>query len=347
LIGEVPLEKMKKRRQFVSIVLVLLGSVFVFFFVKFIKVMMRDVREAGTSKLIGSSSVSETHKIAWLFMLPALLSVLIWQYYPLLRGLVMAFLDYRIMGGSKFIGIDNFVTAFWHPVFWLSLKNTFIYVFLTIALGFFLPVILALMLNEIPRGTLLYRTLYYLPAITSPMVIMLLWKQFYDPSPAGLINKILGIFHLPAQGWLQYPKLAMVCVIVPGIWASLGAGSIIYLAALKNVPEELYEASAIDGANFSQKIWHVTLARLKVLLIINFVGSFIGAFQATERILLMTGGGPLYSTHVLGLEIFYNAFMYLKFGYATAMAWILGSLLIGFTVYQLNILRDVRFTTAR
>jgi multiple sugar transport system permease protein len=214
-------------------------------------------------------------------------------------------------------------------------------------MGFFLPVILALMLNEIPRGTLLYRTLYYLPAVTSPMVIMLLWKQFYDPSVAGLMNRVLDFMGLPAQTWLQDPRLAMICVIIPGIWGGLGAGSIIYLAALKNIPEELYEAAALDGAGYFHKVCHVTLPTLRILLIINFVGAFIGAFHATEVILMMTGGGPLFATHVIGLEIFYNAFMYLQFGYATAMAWILGTLLVGFTVYQLKIVRDVRFAAAR
>ena len=138
----------------------------------------------------------------------------------------------------------------------------------------------------------------------------------------------------------------MACVILPGIWGGVGAGAILYLAALKNVPDALYEAAAIDGASAWQKIRHVTFPTLKVLIIINFVGAFIGAFHATERILVMTNGGPLLATHVLGLEIFHNAFIYLKFGYATAVAWILGSGLVGFTLYQLQIIRRVRFTTA-
>jgi multiple sugar transport system permease protein len=347
LIGEIPPDVMKKRRQIVGMALIVLAGILVFFFIKFVKLMTQDVNLSVPTGGKKKASAKNSQSIAWLFMLPALLTVLVWQYYPLLRGMVMAFQDYKIMGGSAFVGIDNFVTAFWNPIFWLALKNTFIYVFLTITMGFFLPVILALMLNEIPRGTLFYRTLYYLPAITSGLVIMLLWKQFYDPSPAGLLNRITVLFGLPAQTWLQNPKLAMICVIIPGIWGGVGAGSIIYLAALKNIPEELYEASALDGASYFDKVWHVTLPTIRVLLLINFVGVFIGSFRATENILMMTGGGPLNATHVIGLEIFYNAFMYLQFGYATAMAWVLGALLIGFTVYQLKILRDVRFTTAK
>ena len=111
------------------------------------------------------------------------------------------------------------------------------------------------------------------------------------------------------------------------------------------VPEELYESSSIDGAGIWGKLRHVTYPTLSMLLIINFVGAFIGAFNATSNILVMTGGGPANATHVIGLEIFYNAYVYLRFGYATAIAWVLGSFLVGFTVLQLRILRDVRFTT--
>ena len=345
LIGEIPHKEMQRRRRIVWVVFAFLVLMVLFFIARYIRTVSQNIQSA--SQPGKSTCESNWHFRAVLFMLPAILSILVWQYYPLIRGTVMAFLDYRVMGGSKFIGIDNFVTAFWQPVFWIALKNTFIYVFLTIAIGFLLPVILALMLNEIPRGTLFFRIIYYLPMMTSPMVIMLLWKQFYLPTEAGLLNKLVMLLGMGAQTWLQDPRLAMICVIIPGIWGSMGAGCIIYLAALKSVPEELYEAAALDGAGVFRKVWNITFPRLRVLLIINFVGTFIGAFHATERILMMTGGGPLRATHVIGLEIFYNAFVYLKFGYATAMAWILGSMLIGFTLYQLRILRSVKFTTAK
>jgi multiple sugar transport system permease protein len=139
----------------------------------------------------------------------------------------------------------------------------------------------------------------------------------------------------------------MICVIIPAIWAGVGPGCIIYLAALKSIPEDIYEAADLDGAGPWGKIRHVTLPYLKALIIINFVGAFIGAFKSWEGIFVMTGGGPNDATRVLGLHLWYSAFAYLKFGYATAMAWIIGSAMIGFTVYQLRILRRMRFTTAR
>ena len=224
------------------------------------------------------------------------------------------------------------------------------------------------MLHEIPRGKILYRTLYYLPAVTTGLVIMFLWKFFYNPSPAGLLNRLLqglndlvlanlnsalAFMHIPAQlrmfetqTWLGDPKLAMLCVVLPIIWATVGPGCIIYLAALKGIPEDVYEAADLDGAGVISKIRHITVPYLRPLIIINFVGAFIGAFRSFDFIFVMTGGGPAFATHVAGLEIWYNAFLYLKFGYAVAMAWLLGSLLVGFTVFQLRILSRLQFKTA-
>jgi multiple sugar transport system permease protein len=137
----------------------------------------------------------------------------------------------------------------------------------------------------------------------------------------------------------------MICVIVPGVWAGLGPGCIIYLAALKAIPEEVYEAADLDGAGAWYKIRHITIPFLKPLIVIQFVGAVIGAFRSWEGIFVMTGGGPKDSTLVVGMEVWYNAFAYLRFGYATALAWVLGAVLIGFTVMQLRILRNARFTT--
>jgi multiple sugar transport system permease protein len=304
------------------------------------------------------------HLVAWLFMAPAVISILIWAYYPLIRGMTMAFQDYRILGGGKFIGLDNFIEAVEQETFWRGILNSLLYAALSLGIGFFVPIFLALMLHEVPRGKIFFRTLYYLPAVTSGLVILFLWKWFYDPSPQGLFNTIITYYNEVAQTlakhihpwlshlqishqtWLQDPKLAMICVILPSIWAGAGPGSIIYLAALKSIPEEIYEAADLDGAGIWSKIWRITIPTLMPLIVINFVGAFIGAFKAMENVFVMTGGGPLYATHTIGLEIWYNAFMYLKFGYATAAAWIMGSMLIGFTMYQLRILRNVRFSAA-
>jgi len=298
----------------------------------------------------GLKGKHRTTALAWLFMLPALLSVAVWQYYPLLNGVRLAFLDYKIVGSSTFIWLDNFIDVFSSPLFWKSITNTLIFVSLTLGLGFFLPIIVALVLSEIPKGKVFFRTLFYTPALTTSLVLLILWMSFYDPAPTGLLNIVVGFFGIGAQKWLQdaqHPIVPMLCVIIPNIWAGAGPGSIIYLAALQGIPDDLYEAADVDGASAWQKIKFVTLPQLRPLIIINFVGAFIGAFQGMGNILVMTGGGPSHATHVLGLEIWMDAFLFLRFGYATAIAWIMGMMLIGFTIYQLRILKRVTFKVAR
>ncbi|MBI3991161.1 MAG: sugar ABC transporter permease, partial [Candidatus Omnitrophica bacterium] len=272
--------------------------------------------------------------------------VALWQYYPLLRGSAMAFQDYKLLIGSQWIGIDNFVEVLYTPLFWKALLNSVLYAFLILSIGFPAPIILALLLQEVPRGKVLFRVIYYLPAVTTGIVIMLLWKGFFDPTPNGLFNKLLAVFNFPPQTWLNDPKLAMLCVVAPIVWSTIGPGCIIYLAALKSIPDELYDAADIDGTTSLQKVRYIVIPYLKPLIIINFVGAFIGAFRSFDFIFAMTGGGPLYSTHVLGLEIWYQAFMQQHFGYATATAWILGSMLVGFTVYQLRFLNKLQFKTS-
>ncbi len=292
-------------------------------------------------------------------LLPAAGSVLVWAYIPLFRGLVIAFQDFKIIKGSHWVGLDNFIEVFTQPIFYRSVVNSLVFVTLSVGIGFLLPIFLAVALNEIPRFKVLFRTLYFLPAMTSSVVVAFLWRQIYDRGPTGLLNSLLdplvavwdrmaGVQHVPmAVDWLGDPKLAMFAVVLPGIWAGAGPGSILYLAALKNVPEERYEAADLDGAGWMQKLFKITFPGLRPLILINLLGAVIAGFKAMESIFILTGGGPVYATHVLGLEIWTNAFQFLKFGYATAAAWVMGAMLIGFTLLQMKTLTSMKFTAGK
>jgi multiple sugar transport system permease protein len=265
------------------------------------------------------------------------------------------------MGGATWNGLQNFIDVFTQPIFWRSVANSFTYMALVIGLGFFLPVGLALALNEIPRFKVFFRVLFFLPAMTSPILIAFLWRGFYDRSETGILNQLLrpiieaynhvalnfGREPIPvANDWLGDPRLAMFAVVLPAIWAAAGPGSILYLAALKSIPEERYEAADIDGASWWQKLWYITLPGLKPLILINLLGAFIAGFKAMENVFVLTLGGPLYATHTMGLEVWTNAFMFLNFGYATAAAWVMGSILIGFTLLQIRYLTRLRYRAA-
>lgn len=356
---------------------------------------------------------------AYLLLLPAVVTILVWQYVPLLKGSTMAFFDYRLLGRSVWVGVDNFGDLLYDRYWWTAVWNSIRYSFLVLSLTFLPPIILAIMLQEVSRATLLFRTIYYLPAVITGLVTILLWKQLYEPSERGALNALilkvpgaaflalglllLGIGLLFAQRlwyyemrragwgfagagllwliacvglarpiffppgepfwtsltqilhrlwattpepyrWLSNPKTAMLACVIPMVWAGMGPGCLIYLAALKGIPDDYYEAADIDGSTFIDKLIHVVFPMLRPLIIINFVGAFIGSwYSAAGNILVMTGGGA--GTEVVDLHIWFKAFTFLKFGPATAMAWMLGFMLVGFTVQQLQMLSRLEFRT--
>jgi ABC-type sugar transport system permease subunit/ABC-type glycerol-3-phosphate transport system substrate-binding protein len=323
------------------------------FFVRYCATLVGELHSSfssgGGSSGRSAAKTPRAHILAWIFMLPAILTVLVWAYYPLMHGLMMAFQDYHIIGRAQWIGMDNFIDAFHEHSFWLGVETSFLFTVYSLVLGFFLPIFLALGLSEIPVGKMLYRTLYYMPSVTSGLIVGFLFKQFESKTPPGIFDTLLSSLsmgHIPKIDWLDDPHWALLACVVPRIWASAGPGCIIYLAALKGVSEEMYEAADLDGAGIWAKICKITLPTLKPLILINLIGAVIGAFQATDTILVMTGGGPVNATSTLGLEIFYNAFLYLRFGYATSVAWVMGALLIGFTLFQLRIMKDIKFSAA-
>lgn len=282
----------------------------------------------------------------WLFLAPALLSIALWSYYPLIRGALMAVQDYKIVGEVTFVGLDNFIRVATDSAFWLAWLRTFEYVGITLVLGFLTPIFLALMLSEIPRGKIFFRFLYFLPHLTSALVVTLLWKLMFDPTENGILNQILASVGIARHSWLQDPAWAMVCCIIPGVWAGAGISSLIYIAALGSLPQDYYEAAAIDGAGLFARFRLITFPQLAPLMVINFVGAFIAAFQGMGSIFLLTFGGPGDATQVLSLQIWKEAYNNLRFSTATTMAWFLGFALIGFTYLQIRFLRRVEFRKA-
>ena len=339
MIGFVPPEVMKSRR-FVAL-LVVAGIVLTFALV--CRRVFRIFAEAAEK---ASRPVSGAGWTPWLCLFPALALIFLWNYVPLARGTVMAFQDYRLVMDSAFVGLDNFASVLFDRSFWNSMLATLHFAAYALTLGFFTPILLAYALHIIPKHKVVYRTLYYLPAVISGTAVFFLWSALFGTD--GPLNLALRFFGFEAQrAWTQDPYLAMLSCVIPGIWAGAGPGCLIYLAALKTIPEEQFEAAEIDGAGFFQKTWNVVYPALKALIFINFVGTVAAAFHGASNILIMTGGGPNGLTEVMSLKIFFEAFTRLRFGPATAMAWILGSMLVGLTVIQLQRLSKMEFKSAR
>jgi len=324
--------------------------------------VFRVFAEAQIYAGLGARGAWQFSRLKWAYalMLPALGSIALWAYYPLGRGAVMAFLDYNVRGFSRWIGMENFANVLFDAEFWFAVWISIQWALLYMLFGFCMPIVLALLLTEVPRGKLLFRMIYYLPAVLSGVVVIFLWKGFYSEYGLvnqmvnfciGLLNRIPGVsLAEKSADWLTQPQAALACCLLPTIWAGMGPGCLIYLAALKTIPEEIYEAADIDGAGILDKIRHVTIPGIKGLILINFIGVMVAHLKTGgEFILAMTGGGPYTpygQTEVVGLHIFWEAFAFLRFGTATAMAWILGSMLIGFTVVQMKRLSRMEFRSA-
>jgi multiple sugar transport system permease protein len=259
-----------------------------------------------------------------LFVLPWLLSLLIFTTYPVLAAFYLSLTDYNVVQPPTWVGLQNYHTMLTaDPAFWISVKNTAFYTLLAVPLGLAGALALALLLNLRVRGLAVYRTLVYLPALTPPVVSTIIFIGMFDPE-GGLINAILQQVGLPALGWLHDPTWAKPALIMMSLWG-LGAGALIFLAGLQEIPQALLEAAAIDGAGPWLRFRHITLPLLTPVILFNLVVGVIGAFHVFTPALVSGGttGKPLESTLMLMVHIYRNAFRYFAMGYASALAVVL------------------------
>jgi multiple sugar transport system permease protein len=257
-------------------------------------------------------------------VLPWLLSLLIFTTYPVLAAFYLSLTDYNVVQPPTWVGLQNYRTMLTaDPAFWISVKNTAFYTLLAVPLGLAGSLALALLLNLRVRGLAVYRTLVYLPALTPPVVSTIIFIGMFDPE-GGPINAILQQVGLPALGWLNDPTWAKPALIMMSLWG-LGAGALIFLAGLQEIPQALLEAAAIDGAGPWLRFRHITLPLLTPVILFNLVVGVIGAFHVFTPALVSGGttGKPLESTLMLMVHIYRNAFRYFAMGYASALAVVL------------------------
>jgi len=346
MIGHISPSELRKRTTVAVIAAIVILAVFCFVLYSIWKAFSPRDSFSGRRKGFGF----RRNWLGYMIMLPALISIALWVYYPMLSGSQLFFQDYRVVGDSSWVGLGNLAGVLFSDEWWSSVWNTFRYMAFMLTIGFLAPILLAVLLQEVSHGKIVYRTLYYLPAVMSGLVVMFMWKLFYQSGSAGILNQLIGSVvnffggDFTPVAWLQDSRWAMLACVVPVIWSSAGPGCLIYLAALKGVPEENYEAAEIDGADFFQKIRHVTLPALRPLIVINFVGAFIAASQSGGMILVMTFGAA--ETEVAELHIFKEAYTNLRFGSAIAMAWVLGVMTLLFTIYNIKRLSTMEFKTA-
>ncbi len=277
----------------------------------------------------------------YLFILPGLLFFLVLWLYPLVEAFRMSLYNWKIMPGavSEFVGLANYQRAFQDEIFWIALKNTVLYTVVTVPGQMILAMGVALLLDAIPRGRVLFRVLYYIPVITSWVVVSLLFRYLFESSEAGFINYVLmDILHVisePIQ-WMREPETALIAVMTLGIWKGIGWSMVIFLAALQGIPAELHEAASIDGANSLQRLFHITLPSIRPTLGFVTVMLMIGGLNVFISVYLMTGGGPVHRTETVLTYMYNQAFNFLEFGYGSALAYILAFIVLIVSIVQLK-----------
>jgi len=261
--------------------------------------------------------------LGYLFALPWLAGFLLFIAGPMLTSLYLSLTDYSLFGFPRWVGGGNYARLLsgQDELFYLSLWNTFVYVIFSVPLGMVLALGLALLLNQPLPLVRLWRTLYYLPAVTAGVAVLLLWQWLFMPS-TGLINQALGAVGLPEPGWLGDEHWSKPAIILIALWGA-GGGMVIYLAGLQAIPRHLYEAASIDGAGRWARFRHVTLPMLSPTIFFNLIISVIATFQVFQPAYVLTGGGPVNSTLFYVLYLYNQAFQFGRQGYASALAWIL------------------------
>lgn len=269
-----------------------------------------------------SREYSRDQRNGLLFAAPWLIGFCVFVAYPLLASLYYSFCNYDAIRPPQWVGLQNYQRLlFEDELFWTSLYNTLYMVVLGLPVSLVASLGIALLLNQKVRGIALYRTLFYLPSITPIVATSILWLWLLNPD-IGLINIALGKIGISGPAWLTEPAWAKPALILMSLWGA-GGGMVIYLAALQDVPEALYEAASLDGASALQKFRHVTLPMLSPVILFNLIIGLIGTFQYFTQAYVMTNGGPQDSTTFYALQLFNRAFLDFKMGYASAMAWIL------------------------
>ncbi|OUC09459.1 hypothetical protein RY27_02730 [Litorilinea aerophila] len=276
---------------------------------------------------------------AYTFLLVPMLIFIAIKFYPVLYNIVLSFTNYDLFSPMKFTGLANYRWVFTTEVTLKAIRNTILFTVGSVPLGTALALVVAVLLDQPIRGRIIFRTIYYLPVVTSVVVSSLIWKWIFNPQ-VGLLNYFLGLVGIPPQQWLYDPKLALPSLIIVTLWAALGANMVIFLAGLQDIPTELYEAARIDGAKNWQIFAFITVPLLRPIILFVVVTYSIGIFRSFGLIFILTQGGPLLTTNTLVWEVYMNAFGYLRLGRAGAISMVLLATILLITILNFRLLRE-------
>jgi ABC-type sugar transport system permease subunit len=276
--------------------------------------------------------------IPYLFIAVPVLSLIVFLFIPMIVSFWWSLNDYTGLTAAKFVGLNNYIKLLTDDkIFTKGLLNTTLFVLLGMSIGPTLGLLTALMLNQNVRFRSLYRTAYYLPVMTSLVVVSTIWVMLYNQN--GLFNTILENLGLQKVGWLSDPHVALISIAIASIWQGFGFETVVFLAALQSISRELYEAAMMDGAGAWAQFRYITLPSLRPVILFVYIIGIIGSYQVFDQIFVMTSGGPVHSTTTI-VYYLYNRFMNHRLGYASAVAYILFAILVVFSYLQMRISRE-------
>jgi oligogalacturonide transport system permease protein len=265
------------------------------------------------------------------YIFPWLIGFLVLQLYPFIMSLVYSFTDYTLLNKPRFKGVENYINMFTADVqFIKTMAVTGIYALISVPGKLIFSLIVAILLNNKIRGIGIYRSAYYLPSILGGSVaVSILWRVLFMHN--GMVNRFLNLAHIPSINWLTSPSVAIVTLSLLQIW-QFGSAMVIFLAALKQIPVEMYEAAAVDGAGWFIRFFRITLPYISSVLFFNLIMQSIQALQNFTSAFVITNGGPMKSTYIIGMKLYDDAFRFYKVGYACAESWGLFFVILALTL---------------
>jgi ABC-type sugar transport system permease subunit len=273
----------------------------------------------------------------YLCVTPALIVIAIFSLFPVAFSLTMSLFRWNLASPTiTYVGSRNFETLFASETFWQVLRNSFLFSFGTVVLIVVLAFNLALLLDVKLRGIAFFRALFFVPHLVPMVMIATLWMFMYEPQ-RGPINALLGMLGIPGPAWLQSTTWAMPALIIVKVWKAVGYYTVLFLAGLQTIPQELYDAAKVDGAGFMRRTHHITLPLISPITLFVIVVAVIGSFQDFDQIVVMTRGGPVDSTNVLVYYLYEQAFRNFQVGLGSAIAVLMLVLLVTFTVIKLQL----------
>ena len=278
-----------------------------------------------------SNKMKSKRYVGLLYIAPWLLGFLIFQLYPFIASLCYSFTDYTLLNQPQFVGLKNYLTLFTTDKQFLStMKITGFYALLSVPLKLAFALFIAILLNAKIKGIGIYRSLYYLPSILGGSVaVSVFWRVIFMKD--GMINHFIGLLGLGPVNWLTDAKLALITLSLLQVW-QFGSAMVIFLAALKGIPAELYEAASIDGSGKWNQFLHITLPQISSVVFFNLIMQSIQALQNFTSAFVITGGGPMKRTYIIGMKLYDDAFRFYKVGYACAESWILFLVILALTL---------------